>query len=102
MTMLFDTVGRLRIAGICEGISYLLLLGIAMPLKYLAGLPEMVEVVGWVHGVLFITFVVALVIAWLVRRWSIVFAGLLFVAALVPFGPFIADHWLKKEQHSER
>ncbi len=102
MTMLFDTVGRLRIAGICEGISYLLLLGIAMPLKYLAGLPEMVEVVGWVHGILVITFVVALVIAWLVRRWSIVFAGLLFVAALVPFGPFIADRWLKKEQHSER
>ncbi len=44
-----------RIA-IIEGVSFLILLGIAMPLKYLLGIPEMVKYVGWAHGVLFILY----------------------------------------------
>ena len=50
---------RLRLVGGLEGISYLLLLGVAMPLKYLAGMPAMVQVAGWIHGLLFTLFVAA-------------------------------------------
>ena len=48
---------RFRITGIAEGISFLVLLLIAMPLKYLMHIPEAVKYTGWVHGALFITFI---------------------------------------------
>ena len=47
----------LRKAGIAEGISFLVLLGIAMPLKYLFDQPMAVTIVGWAHGVLFVVFI---------------------------------------------
>ena len=54
----FDTtLNRLRSVGILEAISFLLLLGIAMPLKYAFGQPEMVRIVGMAHGVLWILYV---------------------------------------------
>lgn len=75
-----------------EGISFLLLLGIAMPLKYLAHLPEAVKVAGWVHGVLFIVFCIALnrVMA-NVANWPFSRSVAVFVSALLPFGPFVLD-----------
>ena len=91
-------ISRLRVIGIIEGISYLILLGIGMPLKYLAGIPEVVKVVGWAHGVLFVLFCLALLHVWIVRRWSIGRAFLAFVASLVPFGTFIFDKSLKREE----
>ena len=48
---LSDTLGRLRVTGLLEGLSFIILLAIAMPLKYLAGKPEMVSIVGMAHGV---------------------------------------------------
>ncbi len=89
---------RFRVIGIIEGISYLVLLGIAMPLKYLAGIPEMVKVVGWAHGVLFVLFGLALLHVWVNRRWSFGRAVLAFLASLVPFGTFIFDKSLKREE----
>ena len=56
---------RLRLVAKIEGVSFLILLGVAMPLKYAAGLPIAVKIVGWAHGVLFILFVLAL---WGARR----------------------------------
>jgi len=49
-------VGRVRIAGIIEGISFLLLLGLAMPMKYFAGQPQYVRVIGMIHGMLFLAY----------------------------------------------
>lgn len=86
----------LRITGIAEGISFLVLLGIAMPLKYLADMPMAVKVTGWIHGALFILF---LGLAWQVMdkyRQSFLWLGTGFVASLVPFGTFIWDKQLKK------
>ena len=54
-------IGRLRIIGIAEGISFLTLLFIAMPIKYLAGNPEVVWYVGWGHGLLFMLFILPLI-----------------------------------------
>lgn len=84
-----------RWVAIAEGISYLVLLGIAMPLKYWAGIPEAVKVVGWTHGVLFMAYVITLLLAWREARWSFGFAVWAFVASLLPFGTFVLDRQLK-------
>ena len=90
-----NPVPALRATAVVEAISFLVLLGVAMPLKYLAGLPQAVKVVGWAHGVLFVAFCVALLYTVVVARWPIGRAALIFVAALVPFGPFIVDRRMK-------
>jgi len=91
------SVERLRLVGILEGISFLTLMGIAMPLKYLAHMPAAVKYVGWAHGLLFILYVLALGHATASKMWSPVKVLLLFVAAVVPFGTFLADRWLKTQ-----
>lgn len=75
--------------GYAEGISFLLLLGVAMPLKYLAELPQAVKWTGWAHGILFIAYCLVILIAWLERQLGFRQAVLAFVSGLLPFGPFI-------------
>ena len=87
-------IGRLRKIGKIEGLSFLLLLFVAMPLKYLADQAWAVKVVGWAHGVLFVWFCWVLFKAWKDRLpWLP--AAYAFIASLVPFGPFIIDRWLE-------
>jgi integral membrane protein len=75
--------------GIAEAISYLVLLGIAMPLKYMLDMPLMVKYVGWAHGILFMAYVIWLLLAAYEQKWGVgkIFLG--FLASLIPFGPFI-------------
>jgi APA family basic amino acid/polyamine antiporter len=98
--MISDPVGRLRLLGMAEGVSFLVLLFVAMPFKYVFGLPQAVAVVGLVHGLLFILFCGALLNVTIVRRWTIGKALVPFVAALVPGGPFIIDRRLRAEVQS--
>lgn len=84
-----------RKIALTEAVSFLVLLGIAMPLKYFAGLPLAVKVVGWIHGVLFVLFCLALLRVLIVARWPLGRAVILFIAALLPFGPFVADRRLR-------
>ena len=93
-------IGRLRAIGLLEGLSFLLLLGIAMPLKYMAGMPLMVKYVGWAHGLLFVLYLVAVVQVTLVHRWTLLRVAGAVVASLVPFGPFILDGRLRKEEEA--
>ena len=85
------TVGRMRLVGMLEGVSFLLLMGIAMPLKYFAGMPEAVKYTGWVHGVLFIGYCLANLNALLAGRIPFKDSVIAFVASLIPFGPFFVD-----------
>ena len=73
----------------------MILFGIAMPLKYVWGIPLAVRIVGLTHGILFSLLIFQLWRA--IRRVPLDrrLAGLCMVAAVVPFGPFIADRWLK-------
>ena len=96
-----SVIGRLRLVGILEGLSFLLLLFVAMPLKYMWDKPEAVSVVGMAHGVLVLGYCAALLHAWIEREWKFGKVFLLFVAALVPFGPFVADRKLKAEELAE-
>ena len=91
-------IGRLRLAGFVEGISYLLLLFIAMPLKYFADVPEAVKIVGWIHGLLFIWVVIALLNVMATSKWKFLKSLLAFIASLVPFGTFVLDTHLRKEE----
>jgi integral membrane protein len=92
ITELFKTViGRLRIIGFVEGVSFLVLLFIAMPLKYAFGMPAMVKQVGMMHGVLFILYVLAVVIAKFEKDWSFGKMGLALLVSFIPFGTFWAD-----------
>lgn len=77
-----------------EGASFLLLMGIAMPLKHFAGMPGAVSVAGWLHGGLFIAYGMVTCHAWAVRKLSLKMAVLALVAAVVPFGPFWLDRKL--------
>jgi integral membrane protein len=87
---------RLRRLGHVEGVSTLVLFGVAMPLKYGFDMPMAVTIVGSIHGLLFVALVAALVVA--IERvpigWRLALAGAL--GAVVPFGPFVVDRWLAR------
>ncbi len=90
-----DTFSRFRIISIIEGLSYLLLVFIAMPLKYMFDYPMAVKVVGMSHGVLFILFFLALVMAMNRYKWK--FLGFqLFVYSLIPFGFILIERIIMK------
>lgn len=86
-----STADPVRVIALVEGVSFLVLLGVAMPLKYFADMPQPVKIVGWAHGVLFMLLGVG--VAWKVitRRWNFGRACIVVVASLLPFGPFLID-----------
>jgi integral membrane protein len=94
----FDTtLNRLRSVGILEAISFLLLLGVAMPLKYAFGQPEMVRIVGMAHGVLWMLYVGLAALGQIDYNWPLKTTALLLIASVLPFGPIIADVKLLKQ-----
>lgn len=90
----------LRAVSLTEGVSYLLLLLVAMPLKYVWGLPLAVKWVGWAHGALFMALGVLLLLAMLRAALPFKTALIVGVAALLPAGPFFADRLLRRHQES--
>ena len=86
----------LRVMGIADGISLLVLLLIAMPLKYFAGLPIVVTIVGSLHGAIFVTYVIASASVQLRIRWHIIYSLIAGVVAFIPFGNFIFDKYIKQ------
>jgi len=94
--MFKSPVHTLRLLALTEGTSFLVLLGVAMPLKYLAGLPQAVKVFGWAHGVLFVALCFLLLKVTLEERWPLGRSAMVFLAALLPFGPFVIDRRLKR------
>jgi integral membrane protein len=90
---------RFRWISLIEGISFLVLLFIAMPLKYTMDMPLAVTYVGWAHGALFILYIYLVFPTARSLKWE--FSRTLFaiIASVIPFGPFIFDRNLKKSQH---
>ena len=80
-----------RIISILEGISFLVLLGIGMPLKYYAGIPEVVRVVGMAHGILFIMYIIGAFIIKQQLKWSTLTLLIVILCSILPFGPFYAE-----------
>jgi integral membrane protein len=90
-------LGYLRWAGWAEGISFLVLLLVAMPMKYVMGEPMAVRVAGSLHGVLFIVYAVMVLVVARAMGWPGRLVGLGLLAALLPLGPFWFDARLKRE-----
>jgi integral membrane protein len=89
-----------RAISLVEGLSWLLLLFIAMPLKYALGRPEAVAVLGRVHGLLFVLFIAALGRLAVDGTWGLGKLTRAFVSSLVPFGAFWLEWTLRKEERS--
>jgi integral membrane protein len=84
-------IKRFRWLGYAEGISFLLLLGVAMPLKYWYGLPLAVRIVGSIHGALFIAYAITANQLAQEQKWPGKKLAGAIVAAVLPFGPFVFD-----------
>lgn len=80
-----------KFIALLEGISLLVLLFIAMPLKYLMHKPEMVSKVGMAHGVLFILYIVMATVLKGDEKWSLKKYGLICIASIIPFGTFVME-----------
>jgi len=93
--LLSTPLGRLRLIGTLEAISFLVLLLVAMPLKYWADVPEAVTYVGMAHGVLFALYLLAIANALLVRKLTLVMSLLGVLAAFLPFGPFLLERKIR-------
>lgn len=99
-TQKMKSLNLLRIVGLFEGASFLLLLFIAMPMKYLLDMPLAVRIVGSAHGALFMAYLYFVFSAateheWPLKRWAYAF-----IASVVPFGPMIFDRSLKEEMEA--
>lgn len=95
---LSTALGRFRFIALLEGISFLVLLFIAMPLKYGADNPVLIRPIGMAHGFLFIAYLILLVMVKENKNWG---WGLFLksaAASVLPFGTFYADKkWWKEE-----
>jgi len=87
-----------RLTAFWEGVSFVVLLLIAMPLKYIGGIEEAVKVVGWAHGILFMAYCYFLFQVAGEFKWSAKRSLITFVAALVPLAPFWVDRKVKREE----
>ena len=99
--MLTTNLGRFRLVALAEGLSFVVLLFIAMPLKHLAGMPLGVKFVGWAHGLLFVLYLFTLLDVAIACRWSPQRVGIAFIASLLPFGTFVLDAKLRREEQAE-
>jgi integral membrane protein len=93
-------LGRLKLVAAAEGWSFLILLFVAMPLKYWLGQPEAVRVVGMAHGLLFVLYILLVLQVKIELNWSFRKMLLAFIAAFVPFGTFYANrYWFNADKN---
>lgn len=87
-----NQINIFRWTSILEGISFLVLLFLAMPLKYIFDLPQMVQVVGMAHGVLFVAYIIGAVIMFKPLNWTIKTLFIVIACSVLPFGPFYVEN----------
>ena len=98
LELINTTLGRLRVIAFAEGVSFLILLFIAMPLKYMWGQPSAVKNFGTVHGLLFILYILYVLLSKIEYGWAAKKTLLLVGISFIPFGNFYADkHYLQPE-----
>ncbi|MBA3681540.1 MAG: DUF3817 domain-containing protein [Bacteroidetes bacterium] len=93
-----NSLNQFRLIAFLEGISYLILLCIAMPLKYKFGIELVVKYTGWAHGILFVAYMILLLKVWKQYNWSFKKVVYAFVASLLPFGTFVFDKQLRENK----
>ncbi len=93
--MFSSALKRFRLISAIEGLSYLILVFIAMPIKYMGDNPYYVKIFGMAHGVLFILFMISLFEVKKREKWDTGFMFQLFVLSLIPFGAFVIESKVK-------
>ncbi|SDT01837.1 integral membrane protein [Paenibacillaceae bacterium GAS479] len=96
--MLKTAVGRFRVVSLLEGLSFLILLFIAMPIKYVGGWDTPVAIVGAAHGGLFVLYMLALLLATIQARWNLKRVIIGVIVSFVPFGTFWFDKQIRQDQ----
>lgn len=91
-SLISTKLGRLRLIGILEGISLLVLVGIAVPLKHVMHDPTLVKIMGPIHGLLFLLFIINTLSVGIDYHWKFsTTTWKVLVACLIPFGTFYID-----------
>lgn len=89
-----------RIVSFLEGISYLLLLFIAVPLKYFEGNETYVKILGMPHGILFMLYLVLAIVIKSSMKWNLKELGIVLLCSILPFGTFYIDKkYLRGKAH---
>ena len=101
MDLIKTQLGRLRLLAFIEGISFLVILFVTMPLKYAFHMPAPNKIFGLVHGLLFVLYVFAVIQIWIEQRWKMQKMILALVASIIPFGTFWADKKLFRPTESD-
>jgi len=103
MKMLFtSSIGRLRLCAFLEGLSLLILVFIAVPLKYGYGHPSLVSVMGPIHGALFLLFVLSALRVGVEQRWKFKkTTWKVLLACIIPFGTLYLDYTLLRKLPSQ-
>jgi len=96
-----NPVSFLRRIALAEATSYLILLGIAMPLKYFAKMPMPVRITGWIHGLLFVLFCWALLQVLRRAGWPVSRCALVFALSFIPLVPFFFDRRMKEWEQGQ-
>lgn len=95
--LLKTKIGRLRIIGFLEGVSLIILVFIAVPLKYEYAHASLTQIMGPIHGALFLLFLLNTFSASIEQKWKAKTTGMVLASCFVPFGTFYIDHkFLKK------
>ena len=87
-----------RVISMLEGLSFVFLLFLAVPLKYLGGQDFLVKMLGMPHGVLFLVYLLLAVVVAMDEEWSLKTSCLVFFASVVPFATFYVDHKLLRKK----
>ena len=85
------TIRLFRIISTLEAISFLVLLLVAMPLKYIWEMPEMVRIVGMAHGLLFVLYVLGAYYLYEILNWKLKQLFIVIICSVLPLGPFYAE-----------
>ena len=90
--LLRTPIGRFRLLAFLEGLSFLAILFVTMPLKYQFGMPQPNLIVGMLHGLLFIAYIYATFRFRMTENWDAKLTLKTLAASVIPFGTFYMDH----------
>ena len=88
---MFSLKNIFRLVALLEGVSYLLLLFVAVPIKYMQGNPEYVKLLGMPHGLLFVAYILLAIVVGMEQKWNKKILFIVLIASVLPFGTFYVD-----------
>ena len=85
------TLKTFRVISLLEALSFVILLLVAMPIKYILGNPELVRIVGMAHGILFVLYILGALLFKKKLNWSNQVLVVVILCSIIPLGPFYVD-----------